>query len=204
MVDETDYRQILEKIQKFRNVFKLGTEFKWTNISKSRINFYQAVIDLFMNEPGLGFRAVIVNKKHLNHKLFNDGDHNLFYYKMFYYVIDHFINTQDTYKVFFDYKDTKSKIRLSELKKVFDNKYRNNTDISFQNIRSHESQLIQLADIFIGAVSYKVRGLKTSEAKLNIVEYLEKKTGRNLIYSTSPFDKKFNLFFLQLQTGNEV
>jgi len=62
IVDETDYRQILEKIHEFRNIFKLGTEFKWTNISKSRINFYHAIIDLFVNEPGLGFRAVIVKK----------------------------------------------------------------------------------------------------------------------------------------------
>jgi len=114
---------------------------------------------------------------------------------MFYYVIDHFINTEDHYKVFFDYKDTKSKLRLNELKTIFNNKYKNNINIHLQNIRSHESQLIQLVDIFIGAISYKARGLETSEAKLSIANHLEKKTRANLTYSSSLFGTNSTYFF---------
>lgn len=198
-VDEKGYHDILEKIRQLRTQFKMGTEFKWIKISRSRIGFYHALIDLFLKEPVLEFRAVIVNKSVLKHDQFNNGEHDLFYYKMFYYVIDHFINTDDGYRAFFDYKDTKSKLRLAELKTVFDNKYRNKSDILLQSIRSNESQLIQLTDIFIGAIAYKVRQLNTSQAKLSIADYLEEKTQYPLTCSTPLFEKKFNLFFPKLQ-----
>ena len=199
IIDDAKYHKILGEIKQIRIRYKMGTEFKWTKISKSRLGFYQALIDLFLQEPSLKFRAVIVNKKVLNHGQFNYGEHDIFYYKMFYYVLDHFINTEDIYKAFFDYKDTKSRLRLNKLKEVFDNKYRNKTNIHLQSIRSHESDLIQLADLFIGAVSYKVRDFKTSMAKLTVADYLEEKTERSLTCSTPLFDKKFNLFFPKLQ-----
>lgn len=199
IVNEDKYPVIIEQIKNLRNQYKVGTEFKWTKISKSRIDFYKALIDLFVNEQNLGFRCVVVNKNALKHEYFNDGEHDLFYYKMFYYVIDHFINTEDCYKVFFDYKDTKSKLRLIKLHEVFNNKYKHNINITLQNIRSHESQLIQLVDMFIGAISYKVRQLHHSEVKLEIIRYMEEKTNRSFTYSSPLFDRKFNLFFPYLQ-----
>ena len=61
---------------------------------------------------------------------------------------------------------------------------------------------MQLLDVFLGATSYRNRNLykKTNEIKKNIngkdkvIEYIEKKTKKQLNKSTSPYENKFNLF----------
>jgi hypothetical protein len=50
IINEAKYYDILEKIKQLRTKYKMGIEFKWTKISKSRINFYLALIDLSMEK----------------------------------------------------------------------------------------------------------------------------------------------------------
>lgn len=43
-------------------------ELKWTKVSKSRMAFYEAVVDWFFARPNLHFRALVVqHKEWLNH-----------------------------------------------------------------------------------------------------------------------------------------
>jgi hypothetical protein len=66
---------------------------------------------------------------------------------------------------------------------------------------------LQLADFFIGAITYKARGLHllatSSQVKKDIVAYLEKKSGYQLDDGTAPFEEKFNIFDFQIQTQNK-
>jgi hypothetical protein len=64
-----------------------------------------------------------------------------------------------------------------------------------QAVHSHEVQLIQLADLLAGAVSYSVRGLDTSSAKCAIVESIKRRTRRQSITASSWLSEpKFNVF----------
>lgn len=42
-----------------------------------------------------------------------------------------------------------------------------------QQVRSHEVELVQLADFLLGAVGYANRGLKTSEAKVALLRQIQ-------------------------------
>ena len=73
---------------------------------------------------------------------------------------------------------------------------------SMQNIRSHESQFIQLADIIIGAITYRARGLNGSEAKTHIVRLIEDLSGYRLNEGTEPGDNKFAIYDFQPKKRN--
>lgn len=192
---------------------KSPTELKWNTVSQSRLNLYMALIDAFFKETGLSFRSVLIkNKKNLDHEAFNQGDHDQFYYKVVYQLL----NTpwmmpsqsgngdSNTYRVFLDIKDTRGRERLAKLKDVFDNKHAGHSQFkSFQHLHSHDSFWIQLTDFLMGAVSYKARNqhLKptASLVKNSIVDYLEKESGYTLDEGTPPWESKFNIFDFQIK-----
>ena len=61
-------------------------------------------------------------------------------------------------------------------------------------MRSHEVELLQLADLLIGAVSYANRGLTTSPAKLAVIEDVRRRSGYRLTRTTLLQEDKVNLF----------
>ena len=63
-----------------------------------------------------------------------------------------------------------------------------------QQVRSHEVELLTVADLLIGAVSYINRGLNQSEAKLKLIERIKERSGYSLTSSTLYREPKFNLF----------
>jgi hypothetical protein len=69
-----------------------------------------------------------------------------------------------------------------------------------QQVRSHESELMQLADLLIGALTYANRGLASSAAKTAIVERLRARLGREALTRTSAFAAvKFNILVWRAQ-----
>ncbi|MBV8802454.1 MAG: hypothetical protein JO131_05750 [Gammaproteobacteria bacterium] len=68
-----------------------------------------------------------------------------------------------------------------------------------QNVHSCESQLIQLTDLLLGALTYKHRNLTTNTAKLAIDKIIESKFKYPLTKSTPLREDKFNLFLFNPQ-----
>ena len=72
-----------------------------------------------------------------------------------------------------------------------------------QNINSKESELLQLADILIGAISYYNRAEYSkpnySKAKMEIINMIIQSSGYNLKKTTFLSEEKFNLFFMEIQ-----
>ncbi len=173
-------------------------EIKWNTISATHIPMYKELIDYFFSSD-MEFRCVLITyKDRLDNESFNNGSHDNFYYKMIYYLLynPYTVSPYDSkYRVFLDIKDSNGRKRLDKIQQVFSNKFHGESPFkSFQHIRSHESQFIQLTDIFIGAIGYKARGLESSHAKMEIIKYLEEKSGYTLNEGTEPFESKFNIF----------
>lgn len=107
------------------------------------------------------------------------------------------IAPKDENYIYLDIKDTRSACKVRFLETVL-----RNTEYDFeskiikrvQNIHSHESQQMQLADLLIGAVSYENRDMNSSPAKVGITELIKAKTGYSLRKSTLLTENKFNIF----------
>ena len=70
-----------------------------------------------------------------------------------------------------------------------------------QHVRSHDINLLQLADLLIGAISYNARGLTGSTAKNNIIQIIKTRTGLSLTRNTLPGARKFNLCIWRPDSG---
>lgn len=180
-------------------------ELKWSKVSTSRLTFYLEVIDWFLAEEPLHFRGLVVlNKQALNHAAFNQGEHDLFYYKMQYSLLNKILSPDSRYAIYLDIKDTRSRLKLKKLREVLCNNvydFTNEMIGHLQNIHSHEAELMQMADFLTGALTYRHRNLMGNAAKLQVIEHLEHAWGYSLLHATSLRESKINLFLFQPRQG---
>lgn len=191
-------RKISTEIRELKSKHNARGELKWVKVSKARQRFYLELVDYFFSTPQLHFRCLVVDdKSKLNHDYFNLGSHDTFYYKMYYSMLKTILSPENRYHIYIDIKDTLSQNKVNKLREVLCNNVYDFTGqmiVNIQHIRSHESELLQLADLLIGAVSYKNRKLDGNSAKVMIVSSIEKNIDQSLCLSTSLFKDKFNLF----------
>ncbi len=171
-------------------------ELKWSRVSPSFVELYEAVIELFFKDPDLRFRAVIIDKTLLRHEDFEGQDHDTFYYKMHYTLLDHLILPPHQHFVYMDIKDTRSAKKMGTLHDVLCNRkydFGRHVTRCVQPVRSEQVEQLQLADVLIGAVGYANRGLATSPAKVRLVGTVRRLSGLPLTETTSLWATKFNI-----------
>jgi len=200
-VDEV--KRLAAELRDIKNRHKATGELKWTKVSKARQDFYLEVTSWFLAEMPLHFRALVVlNKDRLNHNYFNAGSHDTFYYKMYFSLLSKILSPDNLYNIYLDIKDTRSRNKVRKLREVLCNNVHDFTSEMInhiQNIHSHESDIMQLADFLLGAVSYRHRNLTGNEAKIAVIDRLERGLGRSLLRSTPLSEQKFNLFLFSPQ-----
>ncbi len=183
-----------EYIKELKKKHNFYAEIKWTTVSKSKIHFYNELIDYFF-ATDLMFRAVGIEKSKINHDVFNKS-YDDFYYTMYYFLLNHNLNVLFHYNVYLDIKDTLSANKVSKLKDILNIKY--GVFRNVQNIRSHESVLMQLTDFIMGAVSYLHNDqYKLNAAKTQIIEKIRIHSNDNLLKTN--YSAKLNLFFIELR-----
>lgn len=170
-------------------------ETKWSGLSKSAYPLYNDLIDYFF-ATDLQYRAIVIKKCQLKHEEFNQS-HDEFYYKMYYQLLNKKIEPDNNYNIYLDIKDTRSAKKVNGLKKFLNSHFISVRNL--QNIRSNESELMQLTDIITGALSYHLRELNSVIAKRKIIEKIQQHSKHPLTQSTAKDSPKFNLFFIDLK-----
>ena len=197
-------RSISHEIRQLKAKHNAKGELKWTKVSECRLLFYKELIDYFFARSELNFRCLLVaRKKNLDHSYFNQGSHDSFYYKMYYQLLLEIVRKADSqFNIYLDIKDTRGSRRIRELRRILHTKIADHERLTIpqiQLVRSHESELIQLADFLIGAVAYCNRNdvPKKNPAKVSVIEKVRECSGIDLVHSTPPWEEKFNLFVFQ-------
>lgn len=191
-------------IKDLKEKHNLFGELKWGNVSTNKVDFYLELVDLFFEtDNSVDFRTVVIDAENIDHDTFNDSDHELGYYKFYYQLIYHWINSNDNYYIFTDYKTNKNKSRLNSLKQVLNSATRSNCVELIQAINSKESLPLQLQNVLMGAVGYKFNhgDLGESVAKQAVVKRIEHYLGHD-IHPTAKSYKKFNVFKIDLRKGS--
>jgi hypothetical protein len=175
-----------------------GFEIKWTKVGPAKVAFYRDVMDYFFDDDDLHFRAVIIDKDriHLDHMAFQ-SDHDTWYYKMFFVLLNPLFDPAARYRIFLDIKDTRSQEKVRKLHEVLCNSqhdFQREVIENVQQVRSHEVEHIQLADLLIGAVAYANRRSRDPSAgKQALVERMRQRSRYNLVQSTWLLESKVNL-----------
>lgn len=208
---EESKKAIINDIRKIKVAYGLSKygEFKWTKVSNNKIEFYVEIIKYFFRNNQLGFRALVFKNK--SEFYYNYYSHNDLYYLAYYLLLREMISTDTENSIYIDKKDTRGGSKIKELREnLLTNKLTNrNVDISemefnhdlikrIQIIDSRDTELMQLADLLIGAIAYINRieeGEKlVSPAKMKIVNLIKDESGYSLIKSTLRQEKKLNIF----------
>lgn len=199
MPDE-EVKRISKQIRLIKNAHDLPSQFeiKWVKVSPAKLDFYRDLINYFFDEPFLHFRALIVPDKNLlDHEKFQQT-HDDWYYKMYFTLLTQLISPENKYFIYLDYKDSQGGVKVKKLQNVLCNSILDfDSEIirRVQLVRSDESEQIQLADLMIGLLSYNARNLKSSSAKLELVDLFRQRSGYSLNRSTLLREEKTNLFY---------
>lgn len=193
----TGYNQLKQHNQHIKMLkaqHKFKGEIKWSNVSKSQYPFYSDLIEYFF-ATDIKFRAIIVDKSQIDESREN-FKYSDFYFRMYYQLLFHKISTDNIYNIYLDVKDTCSQSKLKKLAEILKHK---SAIRNLQFIKSHESYLLQLTDLIMGAINYHLRGLNKVTAKVNLINKIETHTKIELKQSTPKSAEKFNLFYIDLK-----
>jgi hypothetical protein len=181
---------------KVRNELSPKLEIKWTKVSPAKISFYYQLIDYIYDNDDLHFIALVIPDKTILRHDEHSQTHDEWYYKMYFEMIKIIISPSDCYRIYLDIKDTRGGAKARKLHEVLCNSMH---DFSreiierVQIVKSHEVEILQLADLLIGAVSAVNRNCSESDAKKAIIARIQQRSGYSLQETTSPRELKTNL-----------
>ena len=188
-------RRHCKRIKELKKEHNFYAEIKRSKVSMSKVRFYLDLIDYFF-DTDLKFRAIGIKKSQIKCDEMGSS-YDDFFYKMYYLLLNYKIDTLDCYNVYLDIKDSFSAQKVRKLKEVLNTKY--GVFRNVQNICSHESLLMQLADLIMGAVSYNVNDKEhKNAAKMMIIERIMKHLHTGSLDMTN-HSEKLNLFFINLK-----
>ncbi|MFM8739942.1 MAG: DUF3800 domain-containing protein [Cytophagales bacterium] len=197
-----EHRITLKKgIAAIKEKHNIKGELKWQKFSPAYYELYKDLIDFFFLSGYIRFRVVLIEANKVDHIKFNNEDAELGFYKFYYQLLHHWIFDFNTYNIFLDLKINRNKGRLKELEKVLDNSNLTSDVKQVQGLPSEQSAGIQLADVLTGLVVAKFNYEITSQAKLNLIQYVEEKYLGKPITPTPKWAEKFNVFRINLKGG---
>ena len=195
-------REIAVRIREIKAKHGLSPQFemKWVKVSPAKVQFYLDIMDYFFDDDDLHFRALIVpDKSRLRHEDFQQT-HDEWYYKMYFDMLKIILKPDAQYRIYVDIKDTRGGDKVARLHEVLCNNLFDFSREIIQNlqiVRSYEIEIMQMADLLVGTISYINRGLTSSPAKLALVERMRERSGYALTRTTLFREDKVNLFVWQ-------
>lgn len=178
----------------------VSTEVKWVKVSPAKVGFYKDWMDYFFDDDDLHFRSVVIGRKSSLRHEEHGQTHDEWYYKMLFTLVSPLLKPANRHRIYIDRKDTHSAAKAGKLHEVLcssSQDFDRSIIERVQPVVSHESELLQLCDLLIGAVGYANRGLTGSTAKLELVARMKERSRLSLTRSSLLSAEKVNLFHWQ-------
>lgn len=199
-------KQIFDRLREIKSEHGISrdAEIKWNKVSPAQQAYYMDLVNYFFDNSDLHFRVVVIpDKRLLNHQAFHQT-HDDFYYKMYFSMLKTIFEPYCHYNIYLDIKDTRGQRKVERL-----HEYLCNTHYDFnrqlisrvQQVKSHEVELLGLADLLIGAMTYVHREMHTSKAKQALIDRIRQRSGYTLKSSTLYRENKFNIFIWRGNNG---
>ena len=174
-------------------------EVKWTKVSTDKLDFYKELIRYFFNQDKLQFRCVVFpDKSKFDYSM---HDHDDIYNIMYYLLLNKMIKNLECYSIYVDKKDTRGSSKFKRLREYlckYHGDFKMDTIEKIQIVDSRDLQIMQLADLLIGAVSYYNRGFNNragfSSAKKELIKLIKELSCADLDKTSNLSEQKFNVF----------
>lgn len=205
-----------ESMNNFRAEQRMSAELKWRKVSRGKLKEYKRFVEYFfaLNNAGLAsFRCLIIDTTNVAHARFG-SDRETGFYKFYYQLLLHCFgkhcvaNPENRLSVFLDYRN--SPYPLSKLQACLNAgiKKRYGVDSApFRQLEPRDSKdcdLIQIADILLGAVGFLRNGCHliagASPAKTELANYILSQSGLPSFEENTPREVwRFSVWNFRLQ-----
>ena len=187
-------------------------EMKWGSVSKGKLEAYRRIVDAFFADnafAGVDFHSTVIDTWQQDHQQFGDGDRDKTFNKELYQLATKFARLYPD-RLFHLYPDERETAhRPGELRDILNFGRRKKGDVrDFPYRRCHfrnsrHTPMIQVVDILLGALAYRVNGhanaLDASPSKVDLSRHILQHGGvRNPMLSTS-MRGKFTVWHRDLQ-----
>ena len=196
-------KKIKKEIKKIKleHGFSDDFEIKWTKLGAKTVNLYKDIIKYVASDDSkIKVRILFtMDKENLDFNLYPHLNYSRWFQTMYFNLLKtpmELIEENPTlynYGLFLDKKDTHSRDDAKKLTENLIKKLHTFSQITYDVYDSKDIVLIQIADLFAGATSYKNRKLK-NKYKLEIINLIEQSYNVKLNKSTKKYKLRFNIF----------
>jgi len=178
---------------------QLRAEMKWTKVSRKMLPAYKDFVDVFFEHSSLSFKCIVLDTHILDYRTFHFGDKELGFYKFYFQLISRNLDPRNLYWLFTDERQNRKPYRLETLKLAVNLWWKKRAGVEpLRNIeprRSHYDDLLQLADIFLGAIAFDWNQIGKSEAKISLAAHIAQRLSwPTLRLATRPTAPKVNIW----------
>lgn len=187
-------------------------ELKWGSVSKSKFPAYCRIVDAFFDDPlfaDVDFHTTVVDTWSQDHQKFGGGDRDKTFNKELYQLAAKFARIYPD-RFFHLYPDERETVhRPGELRDILNfgrRKSRDRREFPFRRChfrKSHETPLLQVVDILLGGLAYRVNGhanaLDASPAKVELSRHILGRAGVRYPMIDTAMRGKFTVWHRQLQ-----
>jgi hypothetical protein len=192
-------------------------EMKWGSVSRGKLAAYRRLVDAFFDHDifaGVDFHSTVVDTWGQDHQRFGDGDRDKTFNKELYQLATKFARLYPD-RLFHLYPDDRETVhRPGELRDILNFGRRKKGDRrEFPFRRSHfrksnETPLIQVVDVLLGGLAYRVNGhanaVDASPPKVELSRHILVRAGiRNVMIDTL-LRGKFTVWHRRLQPRGGV
>lgn len=192
-------------------------EMKWGSVSNGKLAAYKRVVDAFFDDPifqNSDFHATVVDTWGQDHQRFGDGDKDKTFNKELYQLASKFARLYGD-RLFHLYPDDRETVhRPGELRDILNfgrRKKGDARDFPFRRChfrKSHETPMMQLVDILLGALAYCVNGHDNvpgaSPAKITLSRHIMHRANVRDVMKDTAVSGKFTIWHRQLQPRHGV
>lgn len=173
---------LLADLSAFRMRENLTAEMKWGKVSKGMLSVYKEYADIFFSHPAAEFKCLVVDTHKIDYRAFHNNDREAAFFKFYFYAISRNLNPTHQYVVYADDRQTKQPLRWFELQAQVNYHWlqRGAKEAVVRNLSPVDSKrhdLLQLADLFIGAIGYDLDGYDTSKHRLDFTHHIAQRVG---------------------------
>jgi hypothetical protein len=195
----------VELTKEVRQLFRrldLGSEVKWSKVSRQRIDAYKQIVDLFFSDPDLRFRVIVVDQKRFD-PAFHNGDRELGFYRFYHELLVKWLEVGNEYLILLDFKQNQNAHHYHDLRTALTLRLQGNARIlDLTVIDSQETPLAQVCDLLTGAIAAMwcdvfEAGTAKEELARHITRWRDVPSMTTA--SSSPQLSKFNVFQIELQ-----
>ncbi|MBI5293316.1 MAG: DUF3800 domain-containing protein [Chloroflexi bacterium] len=155
-------------------------------------------VDAFFDQLAAAFHCIVVDLGILDYKAFHRGDEELGFYEFYFQLLSRKLRAGNDYLIFTGDRRNRKASRLEVLKLTCNRWWRKNYGTEVEPVRAIEPRnskhedVLQIADVLLGAVGYVWNRHSGSPAKLELVKHIEGRAGSSLLIPSPPTAYKFN------------